>query len=137
MFAWEKRHATGDPAPGPIKTGMGVSAHRWGGAGRGTHAHVDIFSDGGVVVKCGTQDIGTGTRTIVTIGAAETLGLPVSAVKAEIGDTMYPFSGASGGSTTAAGVMPAIRSTTAKALEALFAKVGPALSVDPNTLVAV
>src|SRR5206468_989547 len=27
MFGWDKRHATGDAAPGPIKTGMGVSAH--------------------------------------------------------------------------------------------------------------
>ena len=39
-FGWDKRHATGDPAPGPIKTGMGVSAHRWGGAGRGSKAHM-------------------------------------------------------------------------------------------------
>ena len=68
--------------------------------------------------------------------AAETLGLPVSAVKAEIGDTNYPFSGGSGGSTTTAGVMPAIRWTSGKALDALAAKVGPALGVDPETLVA-
>src|SRR5438034_516615 len=27
-FGWEKRHPTGDQTPGPIKTGMGVSAHR-------------------------------------------------------------------------------------------------------------
>ena len=39
------------------------------------------------MIKCGTQDIGTGTRTIVAIVAAETLGLPVSAVKPEIGDS--------------------------------------------------
>jgi len=135
-FGWDKRHQTGDAQSGPIKTGMGCATHRWGGGGRGSRAHVDITSDGGVVLKCGTQDLGTGTRTIVTMGVAETLGLPVTAVKAEIGDTLYPFSGASGGSTTAAGVMPAVRMTTGKALDALFAKVGPALSVDPNTLVA-
>src|SRR5262245_54509603 len=85
QFGWDKRHATGDPASGPIKTGMGVSAHRWGGAGRGTQAHIDITSDGSVVVKCGTQDIGTGTRTIVAMVAAETFGLPVSAVTPQIG----------------------------------------------------
>ncbi len=135
-FGWDKRHPTGDPAPGPIKTGMGVSSHRWSGGGRGTKAHIDITSDGGVVVKCGTQDIGTGTRTIVAIVAAETLGLSVSAIRPEIGDTNYPFSGASGGSTTAASVSPAIRVTAGKALDALCAKVGPALGVDPETLVA-
>jgi xanthine dehydrogenase YagR molybdenum-binding subunit len=135
-FGWDKRHPTGDPTPGPIKTGMGVSSHRWGGGGRGTKAHIDITSDGAVVVKCGTQDIGTGTRTIVAIVAAETLGLPVNAIRPEIGDTNYPQSGASGGSTTAASVSPAIRVTAGKALDALCAKVGPALGVDPETLVA-
>src|SRR6267142_1359193 len=90
-FGWDTRHATGDQARGPIKTGMGVSAHRWGGAGRGSRADVDITSDGGVVVKCGTQDIGTGTRTIVAMVAAETFGLPVSAIRPEIGDSTLPF----------------------------------------------
>ena len=135
-FGWDKRHATGDAQSGPIKTGMGCSVHQWGGGGRGSRAHVDIMSDGSVVVKVGTQDLGTGIRTIVTMVAAETLGLPVSAVKAEIGDTNYPFSGGSGGSTTAAGVTPAIRWTSGKALDALALKVGPALGVDPETLVA-
>ena len=135
-FGWDKRHATGDPAPGPIKTGMGVSAHRWGGAGQGSQAHVDITSDGGVVVKIGTQDIGTGTRTIVAMVAAETFGLPVSAVKVEIGDSTLPFSGGSGGSTTAASAMPAIRVTSVDALDALLAKVAPALGTTPEELVA-
>ncbi|MBI3492998.1 MAG: xanthine dehydrogenase family protein molybdopterin-binding subunit [Acidobacteria bacterium] len=135
-FGWDKRHATGDPTPGPIKTGMGVSAHLWGGAGRGSQAHVDLMSDGSVVVKCGTQDIGTGTRTLVAIVAAETFGLPVSAVKPEIGDTIYPFSGGSGGSTTAASVTPAIRTTSVNALDQLFAKVAPTLGVTPDQLAA-
>lgn len=135
-FGWEKRHPTGDARPGPIKTGMGVSANRWGGGGRGSTAHCDITSDGTVVMKCGTQDIGTGTRTIVAMVTAESLGLPLEAVRAEIGDTLYPFSGGSGGSTTAASVSPAIRITAGQALEALCAKVGPALGVDPAALVA-
>ena len=135
-FGWDKRHPTGDQTPGPIKTGMGVSAHRWGGAGRGSQAHVDIMSDGSVVVKCGTQDLGTGTRTIVAMVAAETFGLPVSAVKPEIGDSTLPFSGGSGGSTTAASVTPAIRVTSLNALDALFAKVAPTLGAKPEDLVA-
>ena len=135
-FGWENRHATGDAGRGPVKTGVGLSAHRWGGAGRGSQAHVDVMADGSVVVKCGTQDIGTGTRTIVAMVAAETLGLPVSAVKPEIGDSNYPFSGGSGGSTTAASVCPAIRLTAAKALEALFEKTAPHLGTGAGNLVA-
>jgi xanthine dehydrogenase YagR molybdenum-binding subunit len=136
LFGWEKRHPTGDPTPGPIKTGFGCSVHQWGGGGRGSQARCEINPDGSVLVKCGTQDIGTGTRTIVAIVAAETLGLPVNAVTPQIGDTNYPFSGGSGGSTTAASVSPAIRLASAKALEALFARVAPALGVDASTLVA-
>ena len=135
-FGWSKRHVTGDPTPGPIKRGMGCAANRWGGGGQGTKAHCEINPDGSVVMRCGTQDIGVGTKTIVTMITAETLGIPMAMVKAEIGDSNYPFSGGSGGSTTAPAVSPAIRVTAGKTLDELKAKVGPALGVDPTTLVA-
>jgi xanthine dehydrogenase YagR molybdenum-binding subunit len=137
-FGWNKRHPTGDPTPGPIKTGMGVAINTWGGGGRGPSiAHCEIASDGLVVVRCGTQDLGTGTRTLIAVVAADTLGLPASAIRPEIGDTMYPISGGSGGSTTAAGVSPAVRIAAVNALDALKEKVGPALGVEPASLVAV
>lgn len=135
-FGWDKRHATGDPAPGPIKTGIGVAINTWGGGGRGSQAHCDISSDGVVVVKIGTQDLGTGTRTMIAVVAGETFGLPPSAIRPEIGDTMFPISGASGGSTTAAGVCPAVRIATVNALDALKERVAPALGVEPTALVA-
>ena len=135
-FGWERRHVTGDPTPGPIKNGFGVSAHQWGGGGRGGRAHCDITSDGSVVMKVGTQDLGTGTRTIVAMLTAETLGLPVSAVKPEIGDTMYPVCGASGGSTTAASISPAIRIAAGRARDQVFAKAAPQLGVSADMLVA-
>jgi xanthine dehydrogenase YagR molybdenum-binding subunit len=135
-FGWNRRHPTGDPTPGPIKRGMGCAANQWGGGGRGTKAHVEIHPDGGVVVSCGTQDIGTGTKTIVAMVAAETLGLPYTAVTARIGDSQYPFSGGSGGSTTAAAVTPAIRVTSGKAFEALAARIAPHMGVQPAALAA-
>jgi xanthine dehydrogenase YagR molybdenum-binding subunit len=136
-FGWDKRHPTGDRTPGPIKTGMGVAINTWGGGGRGpSQAHCQISSDGGVVVRIGTQDLGTGTRTLVAVIAAESLGLDPSQVHPEIGDTMFGVSGASGGSTTAAGVSPAVRIATVKALDALKEKVAPTLGVEPSTLVS-
>ena len=135
-FGWEKRHATGDPTPGPIKSGFGCSAHQWGGGGRAGRAHVDITSDGGVVMKVGTQDLGTGTRTMVAMLTAETFGLPIGAVTPEIGDTEYPVCGASGGSTTAASISPAIRIATGIARDQLFAKVAPQLGTTADNLVA-
>jgi xanthine dehydrogenase YagR molybdenum-binding subunit len=136
LFGWDKRHPTGDATPGPIKSGMGCSVHQWGGGGRGSQARCEINPDGSVTMKIGTQDIGTGTRTIVALVTAETLGLPIADVTPQIGDTNYPFSGGSGGSTTAASVSPAVRLAAGQALEALFAKVAASLGVNASTLVA-
>jgi len=136
-FGWSKRHPTGDPAPGSIKTGMGVAICTWGGGGRGPSiAHCEIASDGSVIVRVGTQDIGTGQRTVVAMVAAEALGLQTSQVTPEIGDTQYGVSGGSGGSTTAASTTPGIRIAALKALEALKEKVAPALGVTADALVA-
>jgi len=137
MFGWSRRHPTGDPSTGPIKRGMGCAANQWGGGGRGSKAHCEINADGSVVMRCGTQDIGVGTRTHVTMVTAETLGIPMDMVKAEIGDSNYPFSGGSGGSTTSPSVAPAIRVTSGKARDALFARVAPTVGVDAASLVAV
>src|SRR4029077_20529520 len=81
-----------------------------------------------------TQDIGTGTRTIISIVAAETLGLPVEPIHLAIGDTLYPHSGGSGGSTTPGGVSSSTRRAAVNAREALFAKVAPALNAQPGEL---
>jgi len=136
-FGWSKRHPTGDPTPGSIKTGMGVAIGTWGGGGRGPSlAHCEIASDGSVIMRLGTQDIGTGTRTLVAIVTADALGLQPSQVTPEIGDTQYGVSGGSGGSTTAASTTPGIRIAALKALEALKEKVAPALGVEADALVA-
>ncbi len=134
-FGWSRRHPTGDSTPGAIKTGVGCAANRWGGGGRGTQAHLEILPDGGVVVRCGTQDIGTGTRTLVQMVTAETLGIPFEAVTPEIGDSEYPFSGGSGGSTTAPSVTPAIRITSEKARAAFAARLASELGVEPDAIV--
>jgi xanthine dehydrogenase YagR molybdenum-binding subunit len=136
-FGWSKRHPTGDPAPGSIKTGMGVAIGTWGGGGRGPSvAHCEIASDGSVVMRVGTQDIGTGTRTLVAMVTADALGLQASQVTPEIGDTQYGVSGGSGGSTTAASTSPGMRISALKALEALKEKIAPELGTTAEALVA-
>jgi xanthine dehydrogenase YagR molybdenum-binding subunit len=136
-FGWSRRHPTGDRTPGPIKTGMGVSINTWGGGGRGpAPAHCEIASDGVVVMRLGTQDLGTGTRTLVAVVTADSLGLRPNQIRPEIGDTMFGVSPTSGGSTTAAAISPGIRVAAVKALDALKEKVAPALGVDAALLVA-
>jgi xanthine dehydrogenase YagR molybdenum-binding subunit len=136
-FGWSKRHPTGDPTSGSIKTGMGVAIGTWGGGGRGpAAAHCEIASDGSVLMRLGTQDIGTGTRTLVAMVTADALGLQPNQVTPEIGDTQYGVTPGSGGSTTAASISPGVRISTLKALEALKEKVAPALGTTADALVA-
>jgi len=136
QFGWDRRHPTGDRNPGPIKTGMGVSANQWGGGGRAGAAHVRIQPDGSVLVQCGSQDLGTGTRTLLPVIAGETLGAPLDAIRAEIGDSNLPFAGVSGGSTATPGIAPAIRIASGRARDALFARVASALDAAPEELAA-
>lgn len=136
-IGWSRRHPTGDPASGPIKRGLGCAANRWAGGGSNrTRAICEILPDGGVVTRIGTQDIGTGTRTIVSMVTAETMGLPMEGVKPLIGDSNYPFAPGSGGSVTIASVTSAVRVACENARDALFAKVAPGLGVEPAALVA-
>jgi xanthine dehydrogenase YagR molybdenum-binding subunit len=136
-IGWSRRHKTGDPTPGPIKRGIGCAANRWGGGGSPqTRSHVEIQPDGGALIRVGTQDIGTGTRTVLGLILAETFGLPLSAIKVEIGDSNYPFAPGSGGSVTIGSVSPVTRIAAEQALTQLFEKVAPSLGVAPTALVA-
>lgn len=138
LMEWKKKwHPRGDRSPGPVKRGLGLSLHTWGGAGHASNCEVAIHPDGSVEVSLCTQDLGTGTRTAVVIVAAETLGLPVEAIQLHIGDNRLPSSGSSGGSTTIGGVSPSTRRAALNALEQLFNKVAPSLGVSPDQLEAV
>ena len=123
-FGWKQKYKPPGSSPGPIKVGVGCAGATWGGGGRGTQAEAQINPDGSVEVRCGTQDLGTGTRTLVAMVAAEIFGLKPEQVTARIGDTQFPPSGGSGGSTTAASVCPAIFDTCTNALEELQKRTG-------------
>ncbi|HKS40290.1 MAG TPA: xanthine dehydrogenase family protein molybdopterin-binding subunit [Blastocatellia bacterium] len=138
MIGWKKNwHPRGDKTSGYIKRGLGLSLHTWGGGGHPSNCDLTISPDGSVELKMGTQDIGTGTRTTLMIVAADTLGLPLNAIKLLIGDSRYPTSGQSGGSTTIGGVSAATRRAALDALDQLFEKVAPALEAKPEELEAV
>ncbi len=137
LIAWKKSwHPRGDKTPGPVKRGLGLAIHTWGGRGHDSNCDLTIQPDGSVEVKMGTQDLGTGTRTCIQIVVADTLGLPLEAINLKIGDNQYPTSGGSGGSTTIGGVSASSRIAALDALDKLFEKVAPALGVPPTELEA-
>jgi xanthine dehydrogenase YagR molybdenum-binding subunit len=107
-FDWKAKYRSPGSFEGPVKTGVGCAGATWGGGGRGSEAEVRINPDGTVEIRCGTQDLGTGTTTLIAIVAGEMFGLEPAAISVRIGDTTFPPSGGSGGSTTAASVAPAV-----------------------------
>jgi xanthine dehydrogenase YagR molybdenum-binding subunit len=138
LIDWKKNwHARGDSGRGTIKRGLGLALGTWGGAGHASTCKTTIHSDASVEVELATQDLGTGTRTMVAMIAAETFGLPVSAIKVKLGDNSYPNSGGSGGSTTIGGVTTSTRKSSMNALQKLFETVAQSLNVTPDQLEAV
>ena len=123
-FGWKARYRSPGSSLGPVKSGVGCGGATWGGGGRGTEAEVQINPDGTVEVRCGTQDLGTGTKTLIAIVAAEVFGIEPSTITVKIGDTAFPTSGGSGGSTTAASVSPAVFDACQNALRDLSSASG-------------
>lgn len=132
----QKAHLRGAGDRGTVRRGLGVSVHTWGGLGHPSECDLTINPDGSVEAKLGSQDLGVGTRTAIGIVVAETLGLPLEAVKVEIGRNSYPPSGASGGSTTIGGVSVSSRTAATEALNELLPLVAKRLNTTAENLEA-
>ena len=111
---------------GALRRGVGMASQLWGGdGGPPAQAMAKLLPDGSAVILTGTQDIGTGTRTVLAQIAAEELSLPLDRIRVELGDTEYGlFSPASGGSMTLASVGPAVRMAAVQVRQQLLEIVG-------------
>lgn len=109
-------------AKGPWRRGIGVASQTWGGGGGPpAHALVRLNSDGTVEVACGTQDIGTGTKTMLAQIASEEMGVPMDSIRLRMGDTQKgPYGPASWGSITTPSAGPAVRMAAADAKKQLL-----------------
>lgn len=138
LIGWDQHwhpHGKGT-RQGSVVEGLGIGLHEWGGGANASTCLLKVHPDGGVESYCGTQDLGTGTRTICAMVLAETFGLPVDAIKANIGHSTYPFSGASGGSTTVGAVSESHRRAGQQAAAQLFELVAAKLNVAADQLQA-
>lgn len=102
-FGWDQRPAK--PASrrdGRFLIGYGMSAAIRPNYLRPANAAVRIDAAGKVTARLDMTDIGTGSYTILTQVAAEGLGVPLSAVTMQLGDSAYPRTPGSGGSFGAA-----------------------------------
>jgi xanthine dehydrogenase YagR molybdenum-binding subunit len=132
----QKAHLRGQGGAGPVKRGLGIAIHTWGGLGHASECEVTVNQDGSVLTRIGSQDLGVGNRTAINIVVAETLGLPLEAVQVEIGKNSYPKSGGSGGSTTIGGVSVSSRRAATEALNKLCETVAGRLKTTADNLEA-
>ncbi|MHC5595682.1 MAG: xanthine dehydrogenase family protein molybdopterin-binding subunit [Nostoc sp.] len=128
IFGWAQRN----PVPrsmrdGYFLIGWGMASATFPTNARTASVKVEIFATGEVKVQSGTQDIGTGTYTVMTQVAAEVLGLPV---KFELGDTNLPKAPITGNSMTVASVSPAVHQVAIAARD----KIIKMAMADPNSL---
>ena len=80
-----------------------------------------MMANGDVVLQSGTQDLGTGTYTVMAQFAADEFGLPIERVRFELGDSRLPQAPVSGGSQTVASVGPAVLAACQQARDHLVA----------------
>ena len=109
-FGWSKqRGAPRSRRDGHVLIGHGMASATYPARQSGSAALAKLRRDGSVLVQAGTQDIGTGTYTIMAQIAADALGLPVERVRFELGDTAMPETPVSGGSQTASSTGSAVK----------------------------
>ena len=120
-FGWSKRNpAVGSMRDGDLILGWGVACASWG-AGRGvSQATVTLRDDGTVRAGSATQDIGTGTYTIVAQIVSDRTGIPVDKIDVVLGDSSLPPGPMSGGSTATATLIPSVMDAADAAIKTLL-----------------
>ncbi len=121
-FGWSKRSmAPRSMQDGHELIGWGMAIGAWDAQMMETEARAVLHLDGTLEVSTATADIGTGTYTILTQIAAETMGVPMAATDVRLGDTDFPNAPLEGGSWTAASAGMAVQTACFKIRETLFA----------------
>jgi CO/xanthine dehydrogenase Mo-binding subunit len=136
-FGWSS-WSSSSAADGRLRRGRGVAAQVWPtGGGPPAYALVRLNPDASIDILAGTQDLGTGARTVLAQIGAEALGASLEHVRTIIGDTQsLPYTGNSWGSMTTASVGPAVRMAAEDARRQLFEAAAAMLDTTPDALEA-
>ena len=120
-FGWSNRNpAVGSMREGDLVLGWGMGACSWIAERLPCEANVELRSDGTVRVTCATQDIGTGTYTILAQVVSAKTGVPLERISVVLGDTSLPSGPISGGSMVTASVIPAVSAASDQAISNLL-----------------
>ncbi|MCP4026760.1 MAG: xanthine dehydrogenase family protein molybdopterin-binding subunit [Sphingomonas sp.] len=138
-FGWERR----DPGVGAMRDGdeilgWGMATSSWFAGRQPCAARVELGADGRVMAACGTQDIGTGTYTVVAQTVAELTGVALERIDVRLGESSLPAGPLSGGSMATATALPAVAKAVRAAIDALkeaaTGEGGPFAGANPESL---
>ena len=139
-FGWSRRTpGIASMRKGDLIVGWGVAAASWG-ANRGTcEISVSLRSDGTARASCGTQDIGTGTYTVIAQVVSDKTGIAVDKVDVVLGSSSLPPGPTSGGSTATSTILPALTDALSAAIKVVLnvatsTKGSPFQGQDPSSL---
>lgn len=121
-FGWERRkQAVGSMRDGEEILGWGMACASWMAQRIPAQAEVGLQRDGSVHVVSATQDLGTGTYTMMAQMVSHALGLPLSRIRVRLGDTNLPPGPMSGGSMATGSLVPAVLAAAKSAADKLLA----------------
>jgi xanthine dehydrogenase YagR molybdenum-binding subunit len=120
-FGWSRR----SPEVGSMKRdgltlGWGMAGCSWIAARFPAAASVHLHDDGTARVATATQDIGTGTYTILAQLTSQKTGVPLDKIEVALGDTALPEGPTSGGSMATGSVVPAVFAAADSAISSLL-----------------
>jgi xanthine dehydrogenase YagR molybdenum-binding subunit len=120
-FGWSKRNpVVGSMKRDGLTLGWGIAGAAWVAGRFAAEANMQLRDDGTVRVACATQDIGTGTYTILAQLASEKIGVPVDKIEVDLGDSALPDGPISGGSLATSSVIPAVFKAADQAIASLM-----------------
>jgi xanthine dehydrogenase YagR molybdenum-binding subunit len=121
QFGWSQRTpAVGSMRRDGLVVGWGVAAGSWAARRLATEIIVELHADATARVSTATQDIGTGTYTILAQMVANLTGIPLERIAVVIGDTRLPPGPLSGGSMVTASLVPAVTQAAQAAIQQLL-----------------
>ena len=120
-IGWKQR----TPAVGSMRRngkviGWGVGGASWAAARVPCTATVELCQNGRVCVRCGTQDIGTGTYTLFAQVVHARTGVPLDRIDVFLGDSSLPDGPTSGGSMVTSAILPAATGAVNQAVTRLL-----------------
>ncbi len=119
-FGWSKRNpAVASMKRDGLTLGWGMAGAAWVAGRFAAKANMQLRDDGTMSIACATQDIGTGTYTILAQLASDKTGVPIEKIEVELGDSALPDGPISGGSLATSSVIPAVFKAADQAISSL------------------